>query len=68
MGHLSVIDLNLLMLLWHSPGGSVRARLLLIESLEMLLFTHGGAGTVQTLLSKPRRGFSLQEKSSPITC
>lgn len=53
MGHLAVIDLNLLMLLWHSPGGSARARLLLIEPLEMLLFTHGVAGTVKDPPLKP---------------
>lgn len=53
MGHLTVIDLNLLMLLWHNPGGSVRASLLLIEPLEMLLFTHGVAGTAKVPRLKP---------------
>lgn len=53
MGHLAVIDLNLLMLLWHSPEGSARARLLLIEPLEMLLFTHGVAGRVKDPHFKP---------------
>ena len=47
MGHLALIDLNLLMLLWHDPEGSVRASLLLIEPLQMLLFSHRVAGGVK---------------------
>ena len=47
MGHRALIDLNLLMLLWRDPEGSVRASLLLIEPLQTLLFSHRVAGGVK---------------------
>lgn len=47
MGHLALIDLNLLMLLWHNPEGSVRASLLLMAPPQMLLFSHRVADGVK---------------------